>query len=885
MQVLLLLASVALGAAGSRAEPGWAAHQPAASQQSHSDTAAATGTGRRSVLGNARLQLRAIKSDDEVDLPLPDGVIRVTDRPFSADPSGASDATAALQAAFDEGARSRRTVLVNTIKINIWFSFEKSPVYQHEPRTTTGKNFRNDDGLLSAGQIPAGRYRVTDTLNCSISWSFMTTAGTDPGPPTPDFLFAAHVIVGARYPAGTQRSAATSLQRRPATLFVPPNTPGFTSRAMSKFVVHFWHTGSRPDQSSQPDININQVLQGVDVEIGHGNVGAVGIMHLGAQGSSLEDVTVWAGDAAVGIAGGAGGGGSHTNVKVVGGRIGLDLRASQPAPTVTGAILINQSCSAIIYAGRGPLSLIGARIQQLHPVSTASPGTIAAGLNTETAFQGDCALPTAPERVSDSSFFGGSISVVDSVLERSDTGLTPAPAVVSEHGVFLRNVYTKGIDSIVVLGNGSTNPVLRSLGVDDWTHVQEFAVAQRPRPFHYSSRGNNDTFQFTAPVVNDGKRYTEGEPYLAQPLERALPEPMLCEQHIWDEATFPSFQSRTAANALTDCGAVGDGRTDDHAALQRCVDEHSIVVLPKGFYKLTRTLVLSRPGGSLVGVGRTASVLTVAASGFVGESLLKIVGPNTTLFQLEYISFWRVADVYLLDWQSPSGVWRQAHGYRTCDLFVTDPPPTVGPSCAGYPSAERDKAVALDRPLSVISGGGRFYSFYVEDWHFQGPGYRHLLVNNSHHGVALYHINPDCGRGDATVEVRNSSVVSIFGMKSEGNFCQLWLRQSSQVLYTGFGGFASPFGIDQGYPKPYAQYTPSMIRIENSSYVTLANLVGACRIGCQKPNETCDDAFGGVGVSPAKWSFVMWQSGVGAGTASEERLTPALERPVVFKLT
>ena len=136
MQVLLLLASVALGAAGSRAKPGWAAHQPAASQQSH--TAAATGTGRRSVLGNARLQLRAIKSDDEVDLPLPDGVIRVTDRPFSADPSGASDATAALQAAFDEGARSRRTVLVNTIKINLWFSFEKSPVYQHEPRTTTG---------------------------------------------------------------------------------------------------------------------------------------------------------------------------------------------------------------------------------------------------------------------------------------------------------------------------------------------------------------------------------------------------------------------------------------------------------------------------------------------------------------------------------------------------------------------------------------------------------------------------------------------------------------------------------------------------------------------------------------------------------------------------
>ena len=120
MQMLLLLASVALGVAGSGADPGWAAHRPASQrrQSPSPNLAAATGTGRRSV-GNARLQLRAIKSDDGVDLLLPDGVIRVTDRPFSADPSGASDATAALQAAFDEGARSRRTVLVTTIIINL----------------------------------------------------------------------------------------------------------------------------------------------------------------------------------------------------------------------------------------------------------------------------------------------------------------------------------------------------------------------------------------------------------------------------------------------------------------------------------------------------------------------------------------------------------------------------------------------------------------------------------------------------------------------------------------------------------------------------------------------------------------------------------------------
>ena len=59
---------------------------------------------------------------------LPRGVLSVTDPPWRADPTGARDATAALQAAIEEGANTRMTVF-----------------------------------------IPAGRYRVTDTLNCSTS--------------------------------------------------------------------------------------------------------------------------------------------------------------------------------------------------------------------------------------------------------------------------------------------------------------------------------------------------------------------------------------------------------------------------------------------------------------------------------------------------------------------------------------------------------------------------------------------------------------------------------------------------------------------------------------------------------------------------------------------
>ena len=229
-----------------------------------------------------------------------------------------------------------------------------------------------------------------------------------------------------------------------------------------------------------------------------------------------------------------------------------------------------------------------------------------------------------------------------------------------------------------------------------------------------------------------------------KPLLNQSPPPFLQSQHVWDEQTFPTFRSTGAIDAVAACGAKGDGQTDDYTTLQKCVDEHDVVVLPKGFYRLSRTLVLSRDHGALVGVGRTSSVLVAGSSSLHAGPVLRVVGRGFVLFQVEYVTLWQIPDVWLLDWQTSTGFWRQAHGYRTCDLFSETPPPKVGPSCAGYPSELRAKSVELDRPLSVIIGGGRFYTFYIEDWHYQGPNYRHLLVDGSTAGVYVYHINPDC---------------------------------------------------------------------------------------------------------------------------------------------
>ena len=72
------------------------------------------------------------------------------------------------------------------------------------------------------------------------------------------------------------------------------------------------------------------------------------------------------------------------------------------------------------------------------------------------------------------------------------------------------------------------------------------------------------------------------------------------------------------------------------------------------------------------------------------------------------------------------------------------------------PTTNNQQGHNLHRPLSVVAGGGHFYSFYIEDWHFQGPDYRHLLINESSAGVNMYHLNNDCASSDAAVEVAGS---------------------------------------------------------------------------------------------------------------------------------
>jgi hypothetical protein len=112
------------------------------------------------------------------------------------------------------------------------------------------------------------------------------------------------------------------------------------------------------------------------------------------------------------------------------------------------------------------------------------------------------------------------------------------------------------------------------------------------------------------------------------------------QQHKWDESSYPTFDMEGVYNAKQ-FGAKGDGNSDDADAIQAAVDAATAtggtVFLPKGFYRLSRTINMtaralvrrcasSATAATLtlrlqIGAARSLSVLMPMSDGLTGMSV------------------------------------------------------------------------------------------------------------------------------------------------------------------------------------------------------------------------------------------------------------------------
>ncbi len=247
------------------------------------------------------------------------GIVDVTAEPFSADPSGKLDATDAIRDAV-VFARDHQMVLF----------------------------------------FPAGTYRISDTIECRQK---LTARGNGRLVGAPSFPC---VLVGSADPE--QRSV----------FYLAARSKGFTDASKRKIAVHFVNCNYGSDQRNfdldplrpQANISFNQIFCDIDIVIGEGNAGAIGIRMQAAEGSSIQNVTIDATHGHTGMLGAAGSGGSHHNITVKGGRIGIDTHGfppefseestgTQPTPTMSHVTLIGQSEAALVNKSRGPLIAVG----------------------------------------------------------------------------------------------------------------------------------------------------------------------------------------------------------------------------------------------------------------------------------------------------------------------------------------------------------------------------------------------------------------------------------------------------------------------------------------------------------------------------------------------
>ena len=737
------------------------------------------------------------------------GFVDVTKAPFNADPTGATDATAALQAALDFG---RAHYLVTF--------------------------------------LPGGTYVVSQTLRMiQAEKTFMTTGGGAPNCNNMVEIFGQTPKpmphCGRTQPYVLQGSTANSSSR--AILLVKKAT------GLKGYVVQIHNPVN-------DNINMNQVMASVDVTIEAGNPNAMGVYARGAQGVSVQDVTIRAVDAAVGLDGGAGSGGSHAKVTVIGGVVGMRLSTAQPSPTLSGITLINQSSVALLYGspGRQTLSVAGLVISVV--------GT-AVAINTSNP-----------------------LSLVDARLScvgGGGEGGGCAAAIVTDGAtnLYLRDVYFSGFTNAVVLRARHSNasmPVVMSRGAK-WTHVAELAAghsAAVPSDLNEADAAATTprdaaAFQYSSPVYLNG--VAQASALLVEGVDAAAPPADIASQHTWS-SDFPSWETKGICNAKdAPYNAKGDLVTDDTKALQAMLDDPacSHCFLPKGYYALSSTLTM-RPGQSLFGTARLLSNLVVHASAKAtvaeGEApwpLLETAdgaatagataaGPNTIAL-LSLIVWHHVNATYAVHFRGAT-VWRRAHTNRV-DLS----PGLVGPS-AYY-----------NQPLNIMTGGSatgvsRFWNFYQENWNAQGPLYRHLLVKDTAMVWRCYHCNTEHSQGEANLEISGAKgAIELYGFKGEGNYVQIWVRDSSTFFLLGYGGNASPFPFHCGYPPGYAPYEPSLIRIERVANLRLVNLISQTSGQKETKCGLFDTGFAGEFYDPAVWRTVLEiaSGGVNVSTVAE----------------
>jgi hypothetical protein len=307
---------------------------------------------------------------------------------------------------------------------------------------------------------------------------------------------------------------------------------------------------------------------------------------------------------------------------------------------------------------------------------------------------------------------------------------------------------------------------------------------------------------------------------------------------------------------VRDCGVIGDGVHDDTAALQQAIDRHDTLFLPKGAYRVSRTLRL-RPETCLFGLSPAYCLISPLPGGDFDDPdhpqpVLQTIDAVEAQTRLAFFNVYMPRDIVpaarFLDWACGGRSWMRcvfpSTGYVRTDLQPLHA--GVLPwsnwrwdqiACAmdqhalHFTHPETDDFTRHDPipdwPMAHVHGhaGGGWYPFVALDGRLHGPNYRRILIDGVRGPFRIYHALLQYCRGDAELEIRDSNDISIYGIKNEKETLAAWIVDSRDVLISGYSGTG--------------QHSPDhKFLTENSRNITIANTIDDCYEDPRDPGRT-----------------------------------------------
>lgn len=682
------------------------------------------------------------------------GFVDVTDPRFGADPTGRSDSTQALNDAM---------------------------------------RWARDRGMVTL--IPPGEYLVSGPLKC-----IQAIGVTGSGP----YTFKRETEYNC-YVLGIGRDG-----RKPVIRLAEGTFPEYREGQLD-FV--FQIVGSEPnpiikngvvpeqpdEQEANPDL-IHPVARNLKFVISPNNRGASGVRLQGAEGTGLFDIVVefepnpdGSTNGYIGMVGSSGSGGSHHNITIIGGRVGLDTRTkdlegpgTQPTAVFSGFTFEGQEEYAAFVRARGGAVAVGWKV-----IKSSGPA-----FYTRWDWSGQT--------------FNSAFALIDSTVEFTESG---AHAVFEEHdearSYVLENVFIKGASAIRGAG---TELEPRS----GWGHIARFAEAV-PLKGNFREVGDG--------IFVDGS-LRDGSILRVEGTDDSVPFDLQTRHQTGWAHNF--WFRRDVANVKA-FGAEGDGIADDTEAIQAAIDSGSdIVFVPRGHYRVTDTLQLG-PTTKLVGVNKMLSVifsrqsedatfagasratrgdrapLVQSATSSMADNIIAQVGLRTGYpiknNNVDLDPENTALEVYALDWQAgglSTVIDVDMHPHRH-DYYSMGTRPDAGGTYNPFANPPRGAVILEQIVLIRGNGGGRFYNVYLHGGHALSRDARILRVEGTRRPLAFYMLHGQHQISDAAFEIREAERVTVYGAKTENFGAFLHVVDSRNIRLFGHGGIGTPDRGDSHY--------------------------------------------------------------------------------------